>query len=248
MERYDFENLRKNYKSIFADDELKARAFDKVAENYFLGNFGTMQKSDFEVLLFSIYIEAILDKSEADINSYSDYTLAKQLGIPQSKVSTLKVKKQLQYPYEGFDWKQSFLRVADKARYEGGKIRINLRDRNLYYELKNWIDEQGSYVDTSLTTNLLIVSPTDFLNLIGQLMSDKEKKAFQETFRKNYNNEAKLCGDIEKAPLGETLANTFKSSFVDVVLEIVKSISPALVGKGIEVLQETFKKIKEKQQ
>ena len=59
----DIEARRKDYEEIFSVDENgqpsemetlknKAKAFDKIAERYYLGNFGTMQKSDFEVLLF----------------------------------------------------------------------------------------------------------------------------------------------------------------------------------------------------
>lgn len=62
-----------------------------------------MQKTYFETLLFSLYLDHILDISEDDMNTYSDYTLSKYLGITQSKVSNLKVKKELQYPYAKFD-------------------------------------------------------------------------------------------------------------------------------------------------
>ena len=38
-----------------------------------------------------------------DMNTYSDYTLSKLLGITQNRISSLKVKKELIYPYQGFD-------------------------------------------------------------------------------------------------------------------------------------------------
>ena len=81
------------YKELFSEED-KARAFDKIANQFYAGNFGTMAKSDMETLMFSIYIEQILSKSEDDFHTYSDFRLAKELGIAQSRVSSLKVKKQ----------------------------------------------------------------------------------------------------------------------------------------------------------
>ena len=93
---------------------------------------------------------------------YSDYELSKQLGITQSKVRNLKVKKQLQYP-RTYDWKEAFVRVCENATYENGKIKVQIPDVNLYYEVKNAIEEAGGYIDISLTSNLLQVSRDIFL-------------------------------------------------------------------------------------
>lgn len=49
------------YKELF-DSDAKEKAFDKIAERYYFSNFGTASKSDMDVLLFSIYLEQILDK------------------------------------------------------------------------------------------------------------------------------------------------------------------------------------------
>ena len=237
MVRRDTDDLRKKYESIFGNVELKAQAFDKIAENYYFGNFGSMQKSDIDVLMFSIFIEGILDQTEEDINTYSDYTLAKQLGIPQSKVSTLKVKKQLQYPYAGFDWKRSFERMCGNARYESGKIRINLRDRNLYYELRNQIDERGGYVEATLTSNLLVISVPDFYDLVRTFMSDDEKKMLQEEIKKKYHEDSQFCEEFEKEPFGKTLQAKCGDVLIDVLCEVIKQIAPVPVGIGIDILR-----------
>lgn len=92
---------QEKYEELFSLED-KAKAFDMLAQNYYFGNFGTMQKSDFDLLMFSIYLERILEKSEDEIETFSDYELSKLLGITQSRVSTLKVKKQLRYPYKKF--------------------------------------------------------------------------------------------------------------------------------------------------
>ena len=163
----------KRYNTLFSDDKSKAEAFDKLAERFYNKNFGSMSKSDIEVLMFSVYIDRILEK-EGDDNfaKYSDYTLSKELGITQSKVSNLKVKKQMQYPYESFDWRESFSRVIKNARYENNKIKIQIPDINLFNEIKNAIEESGGYIDLSLTHRLLQVSPAFFIDLLVVISED----------------------------------------------------------------------------
>ena len=171
------------YQELFSDEKSKAKAFDLIAQNYYFGNFGTMQKSDFDVLMFSIYLERILEQSEEDMNAYSDYELSKLLGITQSRVSTLKVKKQLKYPYTGFDWKRSFQRVSKNARYENGKIKIHIPDKNLFLELQNAIEKEGGYVEIQLNSKLLQVSPEYFVDLMAAVSEEKDRKIIRKKLR-----------------------------------------------------------------
>lgn len=71
------DELKRRYSELFPSDKEKADAFDKIAEQFYFCNFGTMQKSDIETLLFSLYLDRILEMSEEDMQSYSDYILSK---------------------------------------------------------------------------------------------------------------------------------------------------------------------------
>lgn len=84
-----------NYSNSFSDKE-KLAAFDKIAGLYFDRNFGSVSKADFETLMFSIYIEHLLDNDLP----YDDYTMSNSLGISESRIRTLKERKQLKYPRE----------------------------------------------------------------------------------------------------------------------------------------------------
>lgn len=88
-----------HYYELFPDDHTKAAAFDRLAQHFYDANFGTMDKADIEVFMFSEYIERILANEDCSFRDYSDYALSKWLGIPQSRVVNLKVKKQLKYPH-----------------------------------------------------------------------------------------------------------------------------------------------------
>ena len=57
-------NSQQRYNELFPNDAIKAKAFDEIAKQYYFCNFGTMQKSDSDVLLFSLYIDQILKQTE----------------------------------------------------------------------------------------------------------------------------------------------------------------------------------------
>ena len=197
MQRSDHEKLLEEYDSLFSLED-KANAFDALARNYYAGNFGSMQKSDIDVLMFSLYIERILDKDEENIDAYSDYTLAKHLGITQSRIRNMKYKKQLQYPRKEFKWEKSFYRFCENARFENGKIRINLRDLNLYYELVNQIDMMGGYAEATITKNLLVITQGEFYALCSRMMNKGEIDEIEKSIKKRYKDDEKFDESITK--------------------------------------------------
>ena len=182
------------FNKLFSDDKEKAAAFDKIAEKFYFANFGSTSKSDIETLMFSIYIEQILKTEENNFDAYSDYTLSKLLGITQSKVSSLKVRKELQYPFDKFEWRNSLARIADRAVYEDGKIKLFIPDRNLYLEVKNAIERTGGFVEIQLTSNLLQVRFEYFLDLMVAISEDAnqqeiKKKISEKLKEQNKDNE-----------------------------------------------------------
>lgn len=216
--------LWKRYNELFTEKD-KANAFDKLAEQFYLGNFGRMAKADLETLMFSLYIEQILEKDQYAFQTYSDYTLSTELGITQSRISSLKVRKQLQYPRdpEKYDWKESFLKIAQRKgsiQYENGKIQIQLSDINLYNEVKNAVEEDGSYIEVTLTKNLLKISPGSFLRLLEIISPDKERKTLQE--------EIKLAVEVSKGSeeaINEELnRKSLKQVGKDLLIEILGSM------------------------
>ncbi len=213
--KIDSNKCQKKYKDLFDDVETKAAAFDKIAENYYFQNFGTMQKSDLDVLLFSIYIERILEKSEEDMNSYSDYTLSKLLGITQNRISTLKEKKELKYPKE-FDIKRAFERVLKNAVYENGKIRVYISDRTLFLELKNIVETNGGIVDLQLNSSILQMTSASFVMLLMGFSETEERKEIEAKLKNilkaNEKKELDVKQYIESKTLGENLKTILKNS------------------------------------
>ena len=217
---------KEQYQRLFPSEKEKANAFDQIAEQYYMCNFGSISKADFDVLMFSIYLDRILENSEADLNSYSDYKLSKLLGITQSRISSLKVKKELKYPYAGFDWKQSFLRLSENARYENGKIKINIPDKNLYIEIKNFIESDGGFVETQLSPSLLQISPEFYLDLIFEMVDDDEKPQIREAMEYELKK-----WKIDPSDFGEkSIGTILKESAIDNTSDLICDLLNLFVG------------------
>ena len=228
-------DLQKRYDELFPDEATKARAFDEIAKQYYFCNFGTMQKTDIDVLLFSLYLNRILDQTEEDMQTYSDYILAKYLGIPQSRVSALKVKKELKYPYPGFDWKKSFARICENARYDKGKIKIYIPDRNLYLEIKNAIESAGGYVEAQLNPHLLQVTPQYFIDLALAISDESDREEMRKSLKEQLVKTNVDIEFFEKQSMGDLLKGSAVDIGISVVSDIISSCIPG-VGPIISMI------------
>lgn len=153
------------------ETEEKVTAFDAIFEKFYRRNFGQMSKADVEVLMFSIYIEQCLNKNLP----YDDYTLANQLGISESRIRNLKVKKELQYPYQKFDWKKAFQECIRYAKYDDKKalVKVNVTDPNVRREIEHCIDQLNFYAEYQLNSKILQMRPDQFIILCTSLYSEE---------------------------------------------------------------------------
>ena len=188
-----------------------------------------MSKTDIEVLMFSLFINRLLDvEGDEDYRNFSDYTLAKDLGITQSKVSSLKLKQQLQYPRE-YKWRDALARISNNVRYENGKLKLQIPDINLFYEIKNAVEENGGFIDISLTPKLLQVSPDYFLDLLVAISPEESRESLRKELRKELRAHTKDQEYLDNEPFGKKLAKGSK----DVAIEVVSAVANAAIGNII---------------
>lgn len=158
------------------EDSFKIRVFDKLANEYFERNFGSLSKSDLETLLFSEYIEYLIDKRK----DFDDYTLSKQLGVTQTRIRSLKERKELKYPIDpdgnGEYWKKSFVKSIDNAKYDDEKKRIiiPIQDINVLIEIRHQIENLGWYDEYQLNKKLLTINMNCFVDLCNSLSQNNE--------------------------------------------------------------------------
>lgn len=180
------ENALDKINSFYSNDEerkkKKAEYFDKIAQLFYAQNFGAANKSEIELLMFSIFLDEMIEhncneENVLDYKECSDFKLGKMLGIPQEKVKTLKIKKQARYPKE-FKWQKSFLSIKEAIRYdvEKKKIIIPVTDPNLYLSIRNFIEENNGYIEIQRGTNILQMRPEHFFSLLYLGIEDETKK------------------------------------------------------------------------
>ncbi|MCH5281451.1 MAG: hypothetical protein J1E61_08265 [Lachnospiraceae bacterium] len=147
--------------------EEKVEFFDAIADRYFNRNFGTMLKADIDTLIFSTYIEHCLKKGLP----YDDYSLSNSLGITESRVRSLKERKQLQYPYENYNWKDAFIDLIPNAKYNDVKklVQINIGDVNLMKDVRHFVYENGWFDEFQLNPRLFQCRLDYFLALCYKL-------------------------------------------------------------------------------
>lgn len=234
------EEAQQKFNELFDSDQSKIEAFNKIAEKYYYSNFGSTSKADFDVLMFSLYLERILEKDQKNFNAYSDYTLSKALGITQSKVSSLKVKKELIYPYEKFEWRDSFLAVSENAVYEDGKIKLYVPDKNLYLEIKNAIETSGGFVEVQLTPNLLQVRLAYFLDLILLVDEDSARERHREAIQKKIAEEMKDEAFLKKESFGKALLHQAP----DMIFDIIEKCIPVFGGAVSVIAKNIYNAVK----
>lgn len=236
------EDAKTVYCSLFDSEKSKADAFDLIAEKYYYSNFGSASKADIDVLMFSLYIEQILKKDQKDFRAYSDYTLSKQLGITQSKVSNLKVRKELVYPYTEFDWKKSLQLISDRAIFEDDKIKLFIPDRNLYLEIKNAVETSGGYVELQLTPNLLQIRLPFFLDLMVSISEEANKADTIQRLKEKIQENSKSLDISQEDSFGRLLLNEAPNA----VFEIVEKCIPVFGGAARIVAEKIFNVVKKK--
>lgn len=173
--------------SLF-DDKQKITVFNKIASLYFNKNFGTTSKADFELLMFSFFIR----NSKESKNLDSDYLIANQLGITDSRVRTLKEKLQLRYPDVNYNWKQEFLRAAVHARLDDkkGLIKFSIKDVNVLRDVRNYIIEKGYYDEFQRNPCLFQCPYATFINIGVSLIKEDQSllEKAQTELTQNYQN------------------------------------------------------------
>lgn len=187
----------KRFVEIFNTDELKIDAFERIASEYYDGNFGTMSKSQFDLLMFNIYSEACR-KNKISI---SDYSLSKELGIGQTSVRNLRKKEFLVYNRE-FSWKEELLKSACRPALKGGSFVISIEDPNVQIEVQHYIEEKGGVVDKQLNSKNLTLSPLSYVEMLMELQEQIDggtknyKNELIKQLKDNYKDEKKIADKI----------------------------------------------------
>lgn len=226
--------MSKKYEELFTPVE-KGKLFDEIADYYYRCNFGTMSKSEIDLLMFKFYFEKMMNKNmnkdgTLNYNAISDYQIANRLGITESRVRSLKVKYHLKYGNE-FDWKKAFAKLVSNARYEKDthKIIVNIPDPNLYREIQNYIEENGAYVEKQLNSKLLQIRVEYFIALVLCDEPEDNRKKIIKKLKEQFKEANKSEDSFDEKNIGKSLIDIACN-----VSSVVTSIIP-LFSSGNEI-------------
>ena len=223
-------------------EHKKAEAFDKIADMFYKQNFGTTSKSEIELLMFSFFMDEMIEKYSdengvLDYRSCSDLTIAKTLGLTPERVHTLKEKKQMRYPVK-FDWRDSLKKISDSVRYENGKINIPVSDPNLYNEISNFIETNGGYIEIQRGKNLIKIRPEYYFMLLYMDCDENDKKKIQREMAKEFKKRNEEFDIDSIKTMREFKDNILKiaSNNVDLLAKLAKGVVSPLLSILVNAL------------
>lgn len=187
----------------------------------FTRKFGTFAKSDYEVLMFTIFLESQKD-------NIRDYDISIALGIPESKVRNLRIKSQLLYPKE-IDWVRELKTAITHGYYDSvvGNITITIENPSVQNLLRNKVEERYGVVGLSLNSKQLILPVESFL-LLAALSEENPEYVIKE-LNKLLKKETKSKIKIEN----KSIKDRFLNGIPDLVSFIGSALALYETGKPI---------------
>lgn len=218
------------YESLFAED----KHFLEIASYYYNRNFGTMSKSELDLLMFKIFYDGLKNKN--DNSSLTDVALAIELGITKQKVKSLKERMFLKYSSDNdFDWRKEMRDCISNSSVEyddtTGKFTILVSDSRFGYAVEDFLETNRLISDYSHNSKLLVLSRRAFVFLAYESCDDAEKRRrLEDCFTKTLNEERKqIEGQLKAKTFWTRCSNALTSNVMNTVLDII--------GLGLSVVR-----------
>lgn len=215
---------------IYFTDEQKIKYFDEICEKFYKRNFGLASKSEIDLLLFKFYYDTFSDCEESSKHKISDYTISKELGITQTRVRNMRIKKELVYPHIDVNWKEKFLEIVPSAHFDRNthKVTINIGDPNIFLELENYIDVHNMYFEKQLNQKNFTLRVEYFIELLISIDDSVDKKKVTKRLKDQMLEDDELTKPIYKDSLGKIMIE--KSLDASSLLANITAIAPALLN------------------
>ena len=213
----------------------------EIQEQCLTRNFGTLSKSEFDLLVFHYYL---LNKQVNVGGQYvSDYDIGRELGLTIQRVRSLREREALKWRSQE-DWKAKFLECLKHARYDekSDAVKIPVLDVNVIKEVRNFIEMVGLIDDYQLNPKVfqcnldaLIAMCLDFKsdsddNLCGKILDELRDCKDRNVARAVDEQEQPIRSLIKKAAIigaQETIAS----------IPYIGSASKEIVAKFLEKLR-----------
>ena len=177
-------------------------------EHYLSGSFGSMSKSETEILIFHLL------SKHFEISS--NYEISNLLKISETKVKNLTLNAHLRYPRQSGDEivRETLVDIAKKisAIYDeqNGEVKIHIQSSVQKREMINAINNLGSFADYGLNNEILKIRINILFSLFEKFLDKEKFKATVQAYLKDkelnekqffdaLNNYQKLIEIIKKS-------------------------------------------------
>lgn len=157
-------------------DEASENFGKEFLEHYLSGSFGSMSKSETEILIFHLL------SKHFEISS--NYEISNLLKMSETKAKNLTLNAHLRYPRQSGDEivRETLVDIAKKfsAIYDeqNGEVKIHIQSSVQKREMINAINKLGSFADYGLNNEILKIRINTLFSLFEKFL-DKEK--FKDT-------------------------------------------------------------------
>jgi len=157
-------------------DEASENFGKEFLEHYLSGSFGSMSKSETEILIFHLL------SKHFEISS--NYEISNLLKISETKVKNLTLNAHLRYPRQSGDEivRETLVDIAKKFSTiydeQNGEVKIHIQSSVQKREMINAINKLGSFADYGLNNEILKIRINTLFSLFEKFL-DKEK--FKDT-------------------------------------------------------------------
>lgn len=172
---------------------LKPAQFaEEFAKVYFTRGFGSMNKNELEVLIFHLL------KKHGDIDRKSNFQLACDLHLPESKIKRLAYEAELLYGVsDKTEFQTRFLELLGNAKIqkENGTLRFVVEDKFLRSIIYEDLKQAGYYLDSSFNSEIVSIQKEALVALLDLYFKEEHKSDILEAYKKVRRDAKKADGE-----------------------------------------------------
>lgn len=145
----------------------------ELIDRYSTRGFGSMNKNDFEVMIFDLV------RKYGDLKEKSNYEISIDLQIPETKVRRLAYESDLKYgQLSEKTIKDEFFKIVAKSKFrvDLNKVEFIIESKFIRTTICAQLKELGHYADSSFNSEIVRINSDSFIDLLENYYNDKSKE------------------------------------------------------------------------
>lgn len=217
------------FNEIAIPEKSKSKALDFILENVLKLGFGTLNKSDLDLVIFTCIFKNLNKENQNEIY------LSRTLQIPKNKIRSLMEKMHLKYVrLNSKDAISIFQEKCEYASITSNFIDIPINDIRVKYEIENIMEESNILLHSQLNSKIFRLRIADFFELMitfETILNDSLKrpdleKKLIKTLLESIKKDKKFESKFEKSKTIEDIKSKLVSDGVSVGISLLCSAIP----------------------